>query len=151
MAGKSHVALGALICPVCGKTEEDGTVLLARRIVHGQLATPFDADGPTVTGYGLCKEHRDLCAQGFVHLVEFDASVSTFPLAPSSAHRTGNIASIKREVAAEVINIPIDAKFDFVYIEPGVIEKLRGMMEKSDDTAPVDSGDAGDTAGGPAG
>lgn len=69
---------------------------------------------------------------GFVALVECDPQRSGLPgdrLKPEQAYRTGRLAHVKRDVFATVFNVSIAADRAFVFVEPGVIERLQAMVE----------------------
>ena len=92
----------------------------------------------TVTGWGLCPEHQKLSDDGFVALVECDPQRSGSPagngkLKPEQAYRTGRLAQLKREVFAQVFNVPIAADQPCVFVEPGVIEQLAAMVAPAED------------------
>lgn len=129
MSEKSHVSLERHLCLVCGAEYDTGAILLDRRLrasLHRH----------TTTGWGLCPEHQRLFDEGFVALVECDPARSGQPssadrLKPEQAYRTGRIAHLKRDSFARIFNVPIDAKLPAVFVEPGVIEKLEAIVDKS--------------------
>lgn len=129
MGEKSHVSMERHICLVCGVEYETGAILLDRRLrasLHRH----------TTTGWGLCAEHQRLFDEGFIALVECDPVKSGHlspgdRLKPDQAYRTGRVAHLKRDSLARVCDIPIDAKIPSVFVEPGVIEKLEAMVDKS--------------------
>lgn len=125
MNEKSHVSLEQHVCLVCGVTYDTGSILLDKRLRASMKHH-------TTTGWGLCPEHQKLSDDGFVAMVECDPERSGLPgdrLKPEQAYRTGRLAHLKREAFATVFNVPIAADLAFVFVEPGVIERLQAMVE----------------------
>jgi len=123
MTEKSHVSLEQNVCVVCGITYDTGAILIDRRLRQS-------LEKYTCTGSGLCPEHKRLYDEGFVALVECDPEKSGSPpagalLNPAEAYRTGRIAHLKRALCAQVFNVPIGSELPYVFVEPGVIEKLQ--------------------------
>lgn len=113
------------LCLVCGVAYDTGSILLDKRL-RARL------EHHTTTGWGLCAEHQKLSDDGFVALVECDPQRSGSRgdrLKPEQAYRTGRLAHVKRDVFATVFNVPIKADQAFVFVEPGVIERLQAMVE----------------------
>jgi hypothetical protein len=126
MNDKSHVSLEQHVCPICGVAFDTGSILLDKRLRASM-------ERHTATGWGLCPEHQKLSDDGFVALVECDPQRSGSPagggrLKPEQAYRTGRLAHLKRDVFAEVFNVPIAANQPCVFVEPGVIEQLQSMV-----------------------
>jgi hypothetical protein len=129
MNEKSHVSLEQRACLVCGVTYDTGSILLDKRLRASM-------EHYTTTGWGLCAEHQKLSDDGFVALVECDPQRSGSPgdrLKPEQAYRTGRLAHLKRGVFATVFNVPVAADQAFVFVEPGVIERLEAMVETASD------------------
>ena len=125
MHDKSHVSLEQHVCLVCGAAFDTGAILLDKRLRASM-------ERHTATGWGLCPEHQKLSDDGFVALVECDpqrsrAAAGAARMKPDQAHRTGRLAHLKREVFADVFNVPIEDKQPCVFVEPGVIEQLQAM------------------------
>ena len=125
MNEKSHVSLEQHVCLVCGVAFDTGNLLLDKRLRSSLKKY-------TATGWGLCPEHQKLSNDGFVALVECDPQRSGSPANGSlmkleQAYRTGRLAHLRREVFAQMIDVPIDATQPVVFVEPGVIEKLRSI------------------------
>lgn len=126
MNEKSHVSLEQHVCLICGVAFDTGSILLDKRLRASM-------ERHTATGWGLCPEHQKLSDDGFVALVECDPQRSGSPagggrLKPEQAYRTGRLAHLKRDVFAEVFNVPIAANQACVFVEPGVIEQLQAMV-----------------------
>jgi hypothetical protein len=127
MAEKSHVSLEQKVCVVCGITYDTGSILLDKRLRQS-------LDRHTCTGTGLCPEHQRLYDEGFVALIECDPEKSGNPavgtlLKPAQAYRTGRVAYLRRETLDRVFNIPIQAELPYVFVEPGVIDKLQSKTQ----------------------
>jgi len=125
MHDKSHVSLEQHVCLVCGTAFDTGAILLDKRLRASM-------ERHTATGWGLCPEHQKLSDDGFVALVECDPQRSGSPagggrVKPEQAYRTGRLAPLKREVFAQVFDVPIAADQPCVFVEPGVIEQLQTM------------------------
>ncbi|WP_281301804.1 ATPase [Iodidimonas sp. MBR-14] len=126
MNEKSHVSLEQHVCLICGVAFDTGNILLDKRLRASM-------ERHTAAGWGLCPEHQKLSDGGFVALVECDPQRSGSPagggrLKPEQAYRTGRLAHLKRDVFAEVFNVPIAANQPCVFVEPGVIEQLQSMV-----------------------
>ena len=126
MNEKSHVSLEQHICLVCGVAFDTGSILLDRRLRASMKRH-------TTTDWGLCAEHQKLFDEGFVALIECDPRRSGAPsdsdrLKPGQAYRTGRLAHLKRDVFAEMFNVPIAANQPCVFVEPDVIERLQSMV-----------------------
>lgn len=126
MNEKSHVSLEQHVCLICGVAFDTGNILLDKRLRASM-------ERHTAAGWGLCPEHQKLSDDGFVALVECDPQRSGSPagggrLKPEQAYRTGRLAHLKRDVFAEVFNVPIAANQPCVFVEPGVIEQLQSMV-----------------------
>jgi len=131
MNEKSHVSLEQHVCLVCGVTFDTGAILLDKRLRASM-------ERYTTTGWGLCAEHQKLSDDGFVALIECDPQRSGSPsgtdgVKPEQAYRTGRLAHLKRAMFARVFNVPIAADQPCVFVEPGVIERLRSMGEPATD------------------
>jgi len=123
MNEKSHVSLEQHVCLVCGTPFDTGVILLDRRL-------RASLQRHTTTGWGLCAEHRKLFDEGYVALIECDPQRSGLPadgerLKPEQAYRTGRVAHVQRAAFARLFNVAIEATQACVYVEPGVIERLR--------------------------
>ena len=126
MDEKSYVSLEQRVCLVCGNSFDTGSLLLDRRLRASM-------ERHTTTGWGLCPEHERLRSEGFVVLVECDPQRSGLRssyglMNPGQAYRTGRLAHLKREVFARVFDVAIADDQTVVFVEPGVIEQLQGMV-----------------------
>jgi hypothetical protein len=129
MNDKSYVSIEQQVCLVCGQTFETGALLLDRRLRASM-------DRQTVTGWELCAEHRRLYEAGFVALIECDparsgATPHTRALQPGQAYRTGQWVHLRRETFARVFNVEMAPGQPCCFVEPGVIERLKAMVEPS--------------------
>ena len=131
MDEKSHVSLEQHLCLVCGLNFDTGGILFDRRLRQRMQRH-------TVTGWGLCGEHRRLFEEGFVALIECDPERSGVPadqdhMRPEQAWRTGRLAHLKRETLARVTHVTLAPDVPCVFVEPGVIEQLGTMIEPEKD------------------
>lgn len=117
---KSYVTLEQHVCPVCLKTFDTGNLLLDEK-----LRDVFEKY--TVTGYGLCEEHKKVVEDGYVILVE----VRERPQKGQDPYRTGNTAYLKRHVAKDIFP-DMDVQ-DVAFVEIGVLDKLRERLVVQDD------------------
>lgn len=110
---KSHVSMEQHVCIVCGQPYDSGALLLDRRLRPSM-------EDKTVTGWGLCPEHKEKHEAGYVALVEVDPERSgsgEHPPAgtvikPEDAYRTGRLLHVRRAVWGQVFNVPVPAKPD---------------------------------------
>jgi len=131
MNDTSHVSLEQHVCLVCGVSFDTGSILLDKRLRASMQRH-------TVTGWGLCPEHQRLFDAGFVALVEWDpqrsgSTAGSGRMQPEQAYRTGRLAHLKRDVFAQVFNVPVAADQSCVFVEPGVIEQLQAMVVPASD------------------
>ena len=68
----------------------------------------------------------------WIALVECDpqrsgASAGAARTKPEQAYRTGRLAHLKREVFADMLNVPLEDKQPCVFVELGVLEQLQAM------------------------
>lgn len=115
---KSYVTLETKACPVCGQMHQSGNLLFDRR-----LRETFEHE--TCTGWELCPEHQAQLDDGFVFLVGIDEEKSDLPFTPSSVYRTGTIAAIRKEAAAQIFDIPIET---LAFTDEEVITKLEELQ-----------------------
>lgn len=128
---KSYVTLEQKVCVVCGAEYDTGTILLDKR-----LKATFDL--LTVTGYGMCDDHKKLREMGYVALIEADRNQSKVTSkieegeqverieGIENAARTGKFAHVGVAAFAELFNM-LPPKEMVVYGEIGLIEKLREL------------------------
>lgn len=129
MSDKSHVSMEQHVCLVCGHPFDTGSLLLDRRFRATMVLR-------TTTCWGLCPEHQALFDDGYVALVECDPERSGIvsggeTVQPDEAYRTGPVAHFKREAFARVFNVALGDRQPCVFVEPGVIARLRALTEES--------------------
>jgi hypothetical protein len=117
----SFVAMEKKACPVCGQTFDSGAVLINTRL--------RDIKEPAITGWEFCPDHQKLKDDGFIALVEIDENKSRRPFTPDSVWRTGRIAYVRNEVAAEIFNVPLSDK-GLAFVDANVIDKLAAIYER---------------------
>lgn len=132
---KSYVSMGQKICEVCGRQYSDGTILLDRRLRNSM-------NRETVTGFGMCDEHRKLKEDGFVALIGIDESASVIDTANNmvkqeNAERTGSIAHLRKPAFEQVFNAPAPEGM-VAFVPQGVIDMLYQMQQQHQES---DSGD----------
>jgi len=117
----SYIAMEHRICPVCTKKHNyDCSILIHKRLKHIEAAE-------TISGWGLCQEHAEQEAQGYIFLVGIDESQSGKPLNLSTMHRTGQIAAIKSEAYKKIFNADLP-KQGIACVGPKVIEELKNLI-----------------------
>lgn len=126
MCEKSHVSIERAICLVCRTEYETGVVLLDKRMRPSMSRH-------TTTGWGLCQDHRKLFDDGFIALIECDPEKSGNPslggrVKPGEEYRTGTIAHVRRDTLTRLVDVPIAADQPCLFVEPGVIEKIQGLV-----------------------
>lgn len=119
---KSHVTMETGICPICGKEEETGTVLLDTR-----LRERFEMHTPTQ--WKLCAEHQKLHEDGFIALVEAsNPPLDVTRMQPGDARRTGLICHVKRNIATELFGLGGEVNLPMFFVEPGVIQSINNRV-----------------------
>lgn len=112
----SFVTLAQHQCPVCGKCEDTGELLMDKT-----LRNRFGMY--MVTGFDLCSECKKKRAEGFVFIVEIsDAHSRTFE------SLTGRSVTIRKSVYDQIFDTPIGAE-GMAMCEPAVIDALQQMAE----------------------
>ena len=117
---KSHVSMAQHQCPLCLVLFDTGEILLRKDL--RQVLNP-----KTITGHSLCPkctQHRD---NGFIGLVETRDANNGHSTVGLDVPRTGNYAHLRREVFEHVFNVPCP-DLPFIFVEPGVLEKLQAMQ-----------------------
>lgn len=129
-SNKSWVSMESAYCTVCGKEYETGRLLLDTR-----MRRSFSRK--TVTGMGVCPTDRKYLDEGFIALVEIDASKSKCgnpsSMKQEDAWRTGKLAYVKRDVACQILGAVITDKIPLVFVEEGVISRLEAMVQRDDE------------------
>ena len=118
---KSHVSIGQLLCICTGQLFDSGEILLDKRLEKS-------LEHKTTTGWGISPEPQEHIDKGFVVLVGIDPEKSEVVddgIAPEGAHRTGDIAYMKKEAFMMMFNL--DVCKDVNFVEDGVIEHLKTL------------------------
>lgn len=113
---KSHVSMEAQVCVVCGKQFDTGAILLDKRLRKSM-------EPHTVTGMGLCPEHKKLKDEGYVALVEADQATNT---------RLGRVAHLRASVWPHVMNVPVPEGM-VAFIDKEGMDKIEAMQPKAAD------------------
>jgi len=123
MSDKDFVKLEQKICPVCGKKHSyDCGILIHKHF--GNIKNP-------ITGFALCEEHQKQAGDGYVFLIEIDPDRSIITddtIKPGNEYRTGNIVSLKEEVANDM---GIRTNNRIAFIEPAVTIQLQKLVNQS--------------------
>lgn len=119
---KSHVTMETNLCPVCGKEEDTGAILLDTR-----LRQQFEHR--TATGWGLCAEHRELYRDGYLAIVEATNEPRHGDhMKAEDAVRGARIVHLRFTAAADLFNIPIVGKdgrnVPMMFASPEVIDRV---------------------------
>lgn len=122
---KSFVAMEKNVCLVCGKVFDSGAIL-----VHKRLQNIREKDA--ITGWGLCEEDQAMYDKGYIALVGIDPEKSNASVGsnirPQDAFRTGSLAHLRRSVCGQVFNVTLPDDIPAIFVEDGVIEKLKTMV-----------------------
>lgn len=132
MPDKSHVSLEQSFCPICLEVKNTGNILLDTRVRNGELMKSLERT--TVTGFGLCNECETKRLEGFIVLIEIDASKSDPPpFTLSNVWRTGHVVHI-REPLFQVLFPNMKTRepdtnelVPLVLVELGVVAALQAM------------------------
>lgn len=122
---KSHVGMGAEICPVCGNAHSEAVLL------HKQLREVFENGKTEFIGWNLCPVHERMKAE-YVALVEVEEEPNGVnPIA--TAKRTGQIAHVRRIAYSKLFKGDLPPEV-LAFVCIGVIDKLRGMVPAAETT-----------------
>lgn len=122
MSEKSHVSLEQRLCIVCGHPYDCGV------LIKKDLRPTLNLK--TITGWGMCEEHKKLRDAGFVALVEINNPKSSgSSVSPDNAARTGVFMHMKREVFANVFDSRVDERA-VAFIEPQVTEMIKKLYKQ---------------------
>jgi hypothetical protein len=119
MSNKSHVGMGHYVCPFCYKKHSE--VLLLDKHLKDTL------EQDNMLGFELCDEHK-LLAKDYVLLIGTTGDPNKDPKATA----LGKNAAIRR--GSELIKaFKMDlAKYDYVFVDPDVIEFIEGVINNSE-------------------
>jgi len=125
---KSHVTMEQHYCLVCCKAFDTGSILL-----DTHLRQRFDRN--TITGWGLCEEHKKRYHEGYIALVEAAGEHSGHTL-PEKTPRTGRIIHIKKHAAEHILTgielEPQGKLLPMMFIDTEAFEKVMGMIPKEE-------------------
>ena len=117
---KDFVGVTFQVCPICG-VEHNEAVAIHKRMQKVLEPRNFE-------GFALCDEHKAMQAE-YIALVETSNAPEGANLKPQDAVRTGVIAHVRRAAAAHIFDVSFPANLPFVYVEVGVIGKIKEMTE----------------------
>lgn len=126
MLEKSHVGMGHNVCPICGAKHNE-VVLLDTRL------------RPTLTtnehlGYKLCPDCAGRTGE-YIALVAATTMVKAETVKMEDARRTGEIAWVRRTVAARIFNIRMPDDLPFTFCDPEVVTILKQKMAEAEGSA----------------
>ncbi len=126
MPEKSHVGMGHNVCPICGAKHNE-VVLLDTRL------------RPTLTpdehlGYELCPDCAGRTGE-YIALVAATTTVEAKEVKMEDAHRTGEIAWVRRTAAARIFNIAMPENLPLVFCDPEVVTILKQKMAEAEGNA----------------
>lgn len=107
-------------CPICGKIEDTGSLLLDKR-----LRKQFDYK--TLTGFGMCKECEEFSKEYLTLIVCKNMHDKRTTLKVEEADRTGELIRIKYGAAKNIFNIPLDLPMAF--IDEEAANKIKSMVQ----------------------
>lgn len=125
MSEKDFIALEYAVCPVCGKEHNNNCGILMDTRLRNTL------DKKVVTHFELCEEHEKHKEEGYVFLVEIDEEKSKITKDRTASlegvYRTGKYASIKKEIALELLGNDTEIMF----VDKGIMDYLKELQKNS--------------------
>ena len=123
MNDKAYVSMEQAVCPVCGCTFDTGSILLDRRLKNSM-------ERHTTTHMEMCPEHNKLFNEGYIALIETTSQPGANGLLKQeNALRTGQLCHVSRRMWDHVFDVEAP-EGGIVFVEPGVIDKLKGMVDE---------------------
>lgn len=123
MNDKSDVSLEQHVRLFCGLAFDTGNLLLDMHMCASM-------GHHTTTGWGQSTGHQKL-VDGFVALVEREpqrSAPSGGRLQAGQGYRTGRFAHLRWKAFTAIFNVSIETELPCIFVEPGVIEQLQGMV-----------------------
>lgn len=122
----NHVAIGFHICPIClEEHSHNAPILLNKRLKDIKEEERY-------CGLSLCETHEKQQEDGYVFLLGVvpDVPKSTTNFGIMDAPRSGVIISMKKEVAAEILD---DAEFvdNIAFISQEAVDYIMSMQKAS--------------------
>ena len=131
---KSHVSMEHHLCVVCGKEYPTDAILMDTRFVsdgRGGKKLRESLERATITGWGMCPEHKKLRKDGYVALVAADEAASTKTaegnIDPAGACRLGDVVHVRSRVWEHLFNVPVPPK-GLAFCPQEVIDYLKKKM-----------------------
>ena len=118
---KSHVSMAQHQCPICLVMHDINEILLKTDLQP-------TLERKTLTGHSPCPSCQEQIDKDYVALVETRDPNPGRSMIGIDVPRSGNFAFIRREVFPRIFNVPLPP-LPMVFVEPGVIDKLRSMTE----------------------
>jgi len=123
---KSHVSIEQKVCCVCGVPYDCG-ILLDKRL-RDRL------DKYTITGQGMCEDHKHIYDQDFIALVELSGEYGGNTVKQEHANRTGRIAFMHVNKASEIFDASFHDKdgklIPLMFVDDGVFDKIGITADK---------------------
>jgi hypothetical protein len=107
-------------CWLCGS--ETGEIALLG------AACKEEAPRHMTVNHSICGKCQGMLDEGRIALIEAVRPRPAYEGGDPEPKRTGGLAFIKEEAAKRIFNIPLGGS-KIVYVEPGVLEKLKNMSE----------------------
>lgn len=132
----SYVGMRMGMCPVCGKVEPTGEILL-----HQRMKKVFPENGKMEPDcYNLCEEHKDLYEKGFIALVGVDEEKSKSnngKMDTKDAYRTGVFVHVHSSKWTAIFQREAPKDKDgklrhLVFVSDAIIQQLIKLKEKLD-------------------
>lgn len=129
MAGNENfVEFAERICSVTGKKYKADELLMNMHL----KAIPEDE---RLIGWGISPEVQEKMDEGYVPLVCIDVDKSDMAdgtTTPAGAHRTGEIAYVRKTLLEQIVDEPINHAFSF--IDKGFLDLLNAMPTREEKT-----------------
>lgn len=125
---KSHVGMEQHQCPICLVKFDTGNILLETRIDPRTRTLCQTLDDHVVTGYSPCPDCQAKLDDDYIALVETrdpNPGRSTIGI---DVPRSGNFAFVERKAFSRIFDMSVPDP-PMVFVEPGVIDKIRSMTE----------------------
>lgn len=118
---KSYVSLAQHQCPICLDMHDTNEILFKKDLRP-------TLESKTTTGHSPCPTCQMRLNEGYLALIETADPNPGRSTVGMDVKRSGSFAFIRREVFPKIFNVPLP-EVPMVFVEPGVIDKLRTMTE----------------------
>ena len=121
---KSYVSMAQHQCPICLVMHDTGEILIKKDLRP-------TLEWKTFTGHSPCLTCQMRLNEGYLALIETADPNPGCSTVDIDVKRSGSFVFIHREVFPKIFNVPLP-EVPMVFVEPGVIDKLRTMTEDGD-------------------